>query len=138
MYTYEITIKDIIDGDTVKVDIDLGFDMWLKDENVRLYGIDAPESRTSDPEEKIFGLMTKHEVERLLPIGTKHTLVCQEYKGKFGRVIGTIIVEGKKPFSLNDYLVDNRLAVVYNGTLNREQLAPFHELNREYLRENRK
>ena len=110
--------------------------MWLKDENIRLFGIDAPESRTSDTVEKYFGMMTKREVERLLPLGSTHTLVCHEYKGKFGRVLGTILVDGD--YSLNDFLVDNRLAVVYNGSLNRKELEPFHEANREYLRENRK
>ena len=55
MYEYKCNIVKIVDGDTVDVDIDLGFGVWLKDERVRIMGIDTPESRTSDKTEKIFG-----------------------------------------------------------------------------------
>ena len=55
MYTYSCKILRIVDGDTVDVDIDLGFGVWMHRERVRMYGIDTPESRTSDPEEKVYG-----------------------------------------------------------------------------------
>ena len=55
-----------MDGDTVDVDIDLGFGVWLNDERVRIIGIDTPESRTSDPIEKIFGMAAKERVQHLL------------------------------------------------------------------------
>ena len=50
MYEYKVRIVKVVDGDTVDVDIDLGFDVWLKNQRVRLYGIDTPESRTRDLE----------------------------------------------------------------------------------------
>ena len=55
MYEYRCNIVKVIDGDTGDVDIDLGFGVWLRDQRVRLYGIDTPESRTSDPFEKQYG-----------------------------------------------------------------------------------
>ena len=59
MYEYRVIIDRWVDGDTVDVDIDLGFGVWLKDQRVRLYGINAPESRTRDLEEKKLGLAAK-------------------------------------------------------------------------------
>ena len=59
MYEYRAKIRRVVDGDTVDVDIDLGFGVWLKKQRVRLYGIDTPESRTRDLDEKKFGLMAK-------------------------------------------------------------------------------
>ena len=57
MYEYKCKIVKVVDGDTVDVDIDLGFGCWLKDERVRIMGIDTPESRTSDKIEKIFEIV---------------------------------------------------------------------------------
>ena len=59
MYQYRINVVKIIDGDTVDVDIDLGFGVWLKKQRIRLHGIDTPESRTRDLDEKRYGLMAK-------------------------------------------------------------------------------
>ena len=55
MYEYRCTVVKIVDGDTVDVDIDLGFGVWMKKQRIRMYGIDTPESRTRDLEEKKFG-----------------------------------------------------------------------------------
>ena len=66
MYEYKCKIVKVVDGDTVDVDIDLGFGCWLKDERVRVMGIDTPESRTSDKVEKIFGLKAKERLNSLL------------------------------------------------------------------------
>ena len=55
MYEYKVNILKVVDGDTVDVDIDLGFGCWLRNERVRIVGIDTPESRTSDRVEKVFG-----------------------------------------------------------------------------------
>jgi micrococcal nuclease len=52
---YDVEVIKVVDGDTVDVNIDLGFGIWLKDERVRIMGIDTPESRTSDKVEKVFG-----------------------------------------------------------------------------------
>ena len=55
MYEYNCKMVRVVDGDTVDVDIDLGFGVWMRNQRIRMYGIDAPESRTSDPIEKIYG-----------------------------------------------------------------------------------
>ena len=63
---YEVKILKVVDGDTVDVDIDLGFGITLRDERVRIMGIDTPESRTSDKVEKVFGLAAKERLKELL------------------------------------------------------------------------
>ena len=75
MYQYNCKIVKVVDGDTVDVDIDLGFDVWLKKQRIRLYGVDTPESRTRDLEEKKYGLAAKAFVESYLPVGSM-TLVA--------------------------------------------------------------
>ena len=80
MYEYRCKIVKVIDGDTVDVDIDLGFGVWLHKERVRLYGIDTPESRTRDLEEKKYGMMAKKLVLALMPIGSMQTLITEKDK----------------------------------------------------------
>ena len=74
MYEYRATILRVVDGDTVDVDIDLGFGVWLRNERVRIMGIDTPESRTRDKEEKKFGLLAKERLKELLPEGESSVL----------------------------------------------------------------
>ena len=74
MYEYSCTIDRVVDGDTVDVDIDLGFGVWLRKERVRMYGIDTPESRTRDLVEKKYGLAAKDFVLSFLPVGSTQTL----------------------------------------------------------------
>ena len=69
MYEYRCEIIKIVDGDTVDVDIDLGFGVWMRGERVRLYGIDTPESRTRDLEEKKYGLAAKEFLTKWLSAG---------------------------------------------------------------------
>lgn len=89
MYIYNCIIERVIDGDTVVVDIDLGFDVWLKGESVRLSGIDAPEVRTRDLEEKERGFAAKEFLEGLLPAGSKQVLISDSFnRGKYGRIVG--------------------------------------------------
>ena len=93
MYEYNCNVVKVVDGDTVDVDIDLGFGMWLKNERIRLYGIDTPESRTRDPEEKQAGLYAKKVVQDYLPKNKPATLVTIKDKGgKFGRTLGMFII----------------------------------------------
>ena len=66
MYEYRCKVIRVIDGDTVDVDIDLGFDIMLRDERVRIMGIDTPESRTRDKVEKKFGLASKARLKELV------------------------------------------------------------------------
>jgi micrococcal nuclease len=91
MYEYFCNVVRVIDGDTVVVNIDLGFDTWIFDQHVRLVDIDAPEVRTTDLVEKKAGYEAKEFVEKHLPIGTRQVLMSRKYnvaKGSFGRIIG--------------------------------------------------
>lgn len=137
LYVYNAKIKQVIDGDTVKVDIDLGFNTWMSNQNVRLYGIDAPESRTKDLVEKRFGLLTKAEVEKHLPVGSTCQMVSvMSQKGKFGRILGEFLPldeSGSHRFNLNRHLVDKHLAVSYDGQRSRDELREAHHANRMVL-----
>ena len=66
MYEYKANVVKIVDGDTVDVNIDLGFGVWMMDERVRIMGIDTPESRTRDKVEKLFGLAAKTKLKEIL------------------------------------------------------------------------
>tara|TARA_R110000751_G_scaffold86780_1_gene172474 strand:+ start:217 stop:642 length:426 start_codon:yes stop_codon:yes gene_type:complete len=94
MFEYKCVITKIIDGDTVDVDIDLGFDCWLRKQRIRLYGIDTPESRTRDKQEKRYGLAAKKFVENFIPVGSSAILITKE-KGKYGRYLGDLKAGGK-------------------------------------------
>ena len=63
MFEYHVEVLRIIDGDTLEVNIDLGFDIWIHNERIRLNGIDTPESRTTDKVEKIFGVLAKKRIK---------------------------------------------------------------------------
>ena len=134
MHEYKVNIVKVVDGDTVDVDIDLGFGMWLRNERVRVMGIDTPESRTSDKIEKIFGLAAKARLSSLL--GTEailHTQVSkkgEDMKGKFGRVLGNFTsINGEKCAAV---LIREGHAVAYQGG-SKENVASQHLANRERL-----
>ena len=92
MYEYKCTIVKVIDGDTTDVDIDLGFGVWMKKQRIRFYGVDTPESRTSDKEEKVYGLMAKEFVEHHLPVGSSQVLrTKKDGVGKYGRILGEFV-----------------------------------------------
>ena len=119
MYEYNCKIVRVVDGDTVDVDIDLGFGIWKKKERIRLYGIDTPESRTSDKEEKIYGNYAKQVVQNWLPVGTTQTLATQkDGAGKYGRILGQFIVydiNRGENMILNEWMVENYIGVKYHG-----------------------
>ena len=108
MYEYRATIIKVVDGDTVDVDIDLGFGIIMKDERVRIMGIDTPESRTRDKVEKKFGLAAKKFVRDNLPIGSIQTLVTmKDKKGKFGRILGELWrTTDYADQSINEYMIE--------------------------------
>lgn len=142
MYEYKCKIVRVVDGDTVDVDIDLGFGIWLTNERVRLHGIDAPESRTRDKIEKKFGLLAKEFVKSMLPTGSIQTLVTEkagdESKGKFGRVLGkfkVFIPESDSWGYLSKIMIDRGYAAKYNGE-NKALTEKQHLLNRKKLIEN--
>ena len=97
MYEYRATIRRWVDGDTVDLDIDLGFGIVYANQRVRLFGIDAFESRTRDLQEKQKGLAAKDFVERMAPNGSQVILRShKDGKGKFGRILGEIIIDTPK------------------------------------------
>lgn len=135
MYEYKALINRVVDGDTVDVDIDLGFGIWMRDERVRVMGIDTPESRTSDEMEKIFGFAAKNRLKELIPEGSIQILKTEvdkdgeDAKGKFGRILGDFIVEGHR---ITEILVDEGHAVEYHGQ-SKEDIRDGHYKNRQRL-----
>ena len=90
MYEYRCKLVKVIDGDTIDVDIDLGFGVWLKKERVRLVGIDTPESRTRDLEEKKYGLAAKEFLIKWTGAGELRLKTQKDKTGKFGRILGEL------------------------------------------------
>ena len=134
MYEYRSKIVKIIDGDTVDVDIDLGFGVWMHKERIRLYGIDTPESRTRDLDEKKYGLIAKGWIEKFMPVGSMQTLITQKDKsGKFGRILGKFRVnDGHYDIILNDWMISNHHAVAYYGQ-SKQDIAEQHIINRGHV-----
>ena len=135
---YGVKVLKIVDGDTVDVDIDLGFGITLRDERVRIMGIDTPESRTSDKVEKVFGLASKDRLKELL--GKEAILVTYEdkngedMKGKFGRILGDFVVEeweGEEKL-VTEVLIEEGHAVKYHGQ-NKADVEVAHLANRNRL-----
>ena len=132
LYEYRVKILRVVDGDTVDVDIDLGFGIWMHKERIRLWGIDTPESRTSDPVEKVFGNYAKQYVKDQMPIGSMQTMRTQKDKaGKYGRILGEFIIEGKR---LHETMVDKHIGVSYNGQ-SKDDVEAAHLANRKHLEE---
>ena len=129
MHEYHCVITKIIDGDTIDVDIDLGFDCWLHKQRIRLYGIDTPESRTRDLEEKKYGLAAKAFVEKLIPLGSTALLNTKE-KGKYGRYLGDFKVKNQW---LCTELLKHRHAVRYEGQ-SKKAIKQAHLDNRKLLK----
>ena len=115
-FLYKCTIQRIVDGDTVDVDIDLGFGIWQKNERVRIMGIDTPESRTRNKIEKKFGLAAKAKLKSILgKITVLKTTINKkgvDMKGKFGRVLGDFLQDGK---SVAKIMCETGHAVPYFG-----------------------
>ena len=133
MHEYKVKILKVVDGDTVDVDIDLGFGVWLRDERVRVMGIDTPESRTSDKVEKVFGLAAKARLISLL--GVDAILETQVHKGenmkgKFGRILGNFTTMNGEHCA--DVLLREGHAVAYSGG-NKDALIHRHLENRQAL-----
>ena len=134
MHTYKCTILRVVDGDTVDVDIDLGFGVWMRKERIRVLGIDTPESRTRDKVEKTYGIMAKEFVKSYLPVGSVQTLQTEkDGTGKFGRILGKFLVHDIKEdrqMHLGDIMIREHLAVAYHGQ-SKEDIAEQHIKNRE-------
>ena len=133
MYEYRCKIIRVVDGDTVDVDIDLGFGVWLHKERVRIYGIDTPESRTRDLEEKRYGLAAKEFVKEFVRDkgGSNIVLRTRKYdaKGKFGRILGELFIND---ISINQKMIDDHHAVDYGGG-NKAEIEEQHLKHRVIL-----
>jgi micrococcal nuclease len=132
MYRYKVNIVKVVDGDTVDVDIDLGFGMVYKKQRVRLLGIDTPESRTRDLVEKKFGKASKKHLKTILEEAESIELVSHD-KGKFGRILGDLFI-GSNETSVNQQMINDHHAVAYTGG-NKEETEAGHMANREVLLE---
>ena len=117
MFEYKCKVTNVVDGDTVDVDIDLGFGVWLRDQRIRLYGIDTPESRTRDLEEKKYGQAAKAYLTGMLDDEAGITLKTHKDKeGKFGRILGELWrITNYADQSINEYMVEKHHAVRYFG-----------------------
>ena len=131
LYSYRVKkIVKIVDGDTVDCIIDLGFDMRMET-RVRLAGIDTPETRTRDLEEKKFGYYAKDWITKKLSGDIIITTEYDNEKGNFGRVLGTFWVNGH---NLNQWMIAENVAVEYNAS-NKELMEAAHLENRKILTE---
>ena len=134
MYEYKCELDRVVDGDTVDVDIDLGFGVWLKKERVRIMGIDTPESRTSDKIEKVFGKAASARLKELIE---EDCILCttkdrsgEDERGKFGRVLGDFkLANGKM---VTDVMIEEGHAVAYHGG-SKDDLTEQHAANRAKL-----
>ena len=134
MYEYRAYVTRVVDGDTVDVDIDLGFGVMLKDERVRIMGIDTPESRTSDAVEKLFGLAAKNRLKELLGkeciLKTQINKDGEDMKGKFGRILGDFVAKDGR--MVTDILIEEGHCVAYFGG-SKEEIQIKHQANRQKL-----
>lgn len=112
MYKYQATIKRWVDGDTVDVDIDLGFGLIYSNQRLRLYGIDAWESRTRDLDEKEKGLAATAFVNEMAPVGAQVTIITYK-EGKYGRILAEVFLD--EDTNLNKLLTEKGHAERYEG-----------------------
>lgn len=133
-YEYHAKVTNVVDGDTIVVDIDLGFNVVLSNQSVRLLGVDTPESRTSDKIEKVFGLASKDYTKSFVE-NCKKDVILRTHKSddseKFGRLLGEIINPESKEV-LNTSLVTDGFAVKYLGE-NKDNVKNLHLQNRKRL-----
>ena len=130
-FLYKCTIQRIVDGDTVDVNIDLGFGIWLYKERVRVACIDTPEKRTRDKVEKIFGLAATAKAHTLIPEGSNCIIRTRRDKaGKYGRTMGDFVLEDGTLYT--DVMIETHHAVPYEGQA-KADIEAAHLVNREIL-----
>ena len=129
MYEYKVTLDRVIDGDTVDVDIQLGFKVVLSKQRIRLHGIDTPESRTRNKEEKVRGLISKEHLKNICESSTIR--LHSKDRGKFGRILG-ILYKDDDTISINQQMCEDGFAVPYFGG-NKDELEALHMVNKQKL-----
>lgn len=128
MYEYYVKKVDkIVDGDTIDVTIDLGFDIQYSS-RVRLAGIDTPESRTRDLEEKAMGLEAKEYLKQRLKIADKVVIKTEKLDstGKYGRILGWLFVD-EETTSINNQMILKGYAWEYDGAAKDKNLEKLRE-----------
>jgi micrococcal nuclease len=136
-YNFRVTeINRVVDGDTIDVTIDLGFDLYKK-ERVRIAGVDTPEKRTRDLEEKALGLdatnWMKEELNAAIK-GDDELTIRTELKGgmgKYGRLLGWLYV-GEDDISLNEKMIAQGYAWSYDGGTKKKDFEELREIRREF------
>ena len=113
MFEYNATVTKVVDGDTIDAMVDLGFGTWKK-VRIRMHGINAPESRTRNLEEKKKGLAAKARLIEMLEENEKHFILISHGVGKFGRCLGEIYIKGHNT-SLNKQLISEGHGTEYYG-----------------------
>ena len=129
MYEYKCKLVKVVDGDTVDVDIDLGFGVWLQNQRIRMYGIDAPESRTSDKVEKVYGMAAKDFVIKWTNAGDLVLKTFKDGKGKYGRILGELWYND---VNINQRMIEEHHAVKYYGQ-SKKEIAEQHIVNRKWV-----
>ena len=140
MHEYRVNIVKVVDGDTVDVDIDLGFGIWMRNERVRLYGIDTPESRTRDLEEKKYGKAASAYLKEKLSSGRPILKTFKDGVGKFGRILGELWIEEVSEESdhisvktnINQMMIEEHHAVAYHGQ-SKDDIEAEHLENRKFI-----
>ena len=130
-----IEINRVVDGDTIDVTIDLGFDLYKK-ERVRVAGVDTPEKRTRDDEEKALGLdatyWMKEKLEGAID-GDDDLVIRTELvggMGKYGRLLGWLYI-GDAELSLNEQMIEEGYAWAYDGGTKQKNFEELREIRRE-------
>ncbi len=113
MFEYNATVVKVVDGDTIDAMVDLGFGTWKK-VRIRMHGINAPESRTRDLEEKKKGLAAKARLVEMLKENKNQFILVSHGVGKFGRCLGEIYIKGHNT-SLNKQLISEGHGTEYFG-----------------------
>ena len=129
MYEYKCKMVKVVDGDTIDVDIDLGFGVWMRNQRIRMHGIDTPESRTRDLEEKKYGLAAKDFLIKWTNAGGLTLKTHKDDRGKFGRILGEIWCFDT---NVNKKMIEEHHAVRYMGQ-SKEDIAEEHIKNRAFV-----
>ena len=131
-----VKIDKVVDGDTIDVTIDLGFDLYKK-ERVRIAGVDTPEKRTRDLEEKALGLDATYWMKKQLEdtiAGDEELIIRTELKGgtgKYGRLLGWLYV-GEDAVSLNEQMITEGYAWGYDGGTKQKNFEELREIRRSF------